>query len=106
MITITHLNTFDNHEAYNYRLIEKDIYLDLNDTCGFSMYRMMITVHYQDDLLQDQIERKIEDVLVYIEKKQTCHHRKLVHYILGGDLEDLKDFKNKIQQSNILLEKN
>ena len=102
MITIQHLNSFGNYKEYNYRLTEKDIYLDLNDTTGFSMYRMIISIYYQENSLEEQIEKKIEDLLVYIERKQLNYNNRFVHYILGGDLEDLKNFKNKIQNEEFI----
>lgn len=91
-----------NLKSFNYKLIEDNVYVDLNDTSGFSNYRMAVLIkEIEDDFLKKKIEGQIEDYLVYIEKSFVCKESNKLKYILGGDLEDLKNFKSRIKSRKI-----
>lgn len=91
-------------QSINYKLIEDSVYVDLNDTSGFSNYRMAVLIKEEDnDFFKKNIEIQFEDNLIYIEKSFFCKENNELKYILGGDLEDLRSFKSKILSRNIFI---
>ena len=87
VITLDSINN-----TLGYKLIEDNIYADLNDCSGFSTYRMAVSICLNGGMTPLSVERQLEDLLVFIDKKQIGKKCDEVSYILGGDLEDLRNF--------------
>ena len=84
------LDTLKN--AVNYKLIEQHIYADLNDCSGFSTYRVAVSISLNEGITSFTIESQLEELLIFIDKKQQGKKCDEMCYILGGDLEDLRSF--------------
>lgn len=88
----------------NYKLVEDDVYLDLNDASGFSTYRMGILIeNYTNIVSKKLIDKQLEDYLIYIEKTIICECNNELKYVLGGDLEDIRLFKTIIKSKNVFI---
>lgn len=97
-LSITELNSF------NYKLIEDDIYVDLNDESGFSTYRMGLLIKIpNNEVSKSLIDKELEDHLIYVEKVLVCEEHNELKYILGGDLEDIRSFKPIIKSKNVFI---
>jgi len=91
-------------QSFNYKLIENYVYVDLNDACGFSTFRMAIVIkEVNNDAFKNIIERYLEDNLIYIEKVEFCEDNNELKYVLGGDIEDIKSFRSKIKSKNVFI---
>ncbi|MGH1387624.1 hypothetical protein [Kordia sp.] len=97
--TISSLEKFK--VSTQYKLVEDYIYKDLKDTDGFSVYRIGITldiVHEKYTL--QEIEAFVEPHFLYVEKEVSDAGNTIQKYILGGELEDLQNFKSIIQNTS------
>ncbi|WP_298427351.1 hypothetical protein [uncultured Kordia sp.] len=83
----------------NYQLIEDGIYNDLNDVEGFSTYRTAVAITFEKEKLPKQaVEKQLESYFVYIEEALNFDENKTYFYVIGGELEDLQNFKSIIQK--------
>jgi len=81
-----------------YKLVEENVYLDLNDGDGFFMYRIGISVdHTGKKVSIQELEQLVEPHFLYIEKELRLHIDSIQYYILGGELEDIQKFKSMIK---------
>ncbi len=85
--------------ASNYQLIEDGIYNDLNDVDGFSTYRIAIAVTFEKEKLpHKEVDKQLEPYFVYIEEAISFNENQTHSYIIGGELEDLQNFKAVIKK--------
>lgn len=91
-------------KSFNYRLIEDDVYVDLNDTSGFSIYRIAVLIKKTNsDFSRSIIEKQFEEDFIYIEQLFVSEENNVLKYILGGDIEDIRSFKSRILSRNIFI---
>lgn len=95
---ITTLEKFRN--ASNYQLIEDGIYNDLTDVDGFSTYRIAVVITSATEQLSvDEMDKQLESYFVYIDETIHFDKNKMHSYIIiGGELEDLQNFKANIEK--------
>ncbi|MFD0963271.1 hypothetical protein [Pseudofulvibacter geojedonensis] len=90
--------------SLNYKLVKENVYVDLNDTSGFSNYRVAVIIKKEpDNFCKKKIERRFENNFLHIEKVEFCNKNKELKYVLGGDLEDIISFKSRISSRNIFI---
>jgi len=81
----------------NFKLIEEDIYNDLNDNGGFATHRIALSMELEEgEDTQYPLEDILDKYLVHIEEFLTNDDDTVQKYIFGGDLEDIQNLKSII----------
>jgi hypothetical protein len=92
IITLEKLN-----DTSNYQLIEEGIYNELKDDSGFATHRIAIAMELEEgDDSQYPLEDILDKYLVHVEEFLDSDDDQNLNYIIGGDLDDIQNFKSII----------
>ena len=82
-------------DTSHYELIEQDIYKDLKDEDGYSTYRIAMSMEQEDgEDSQYPLEDILEKYLVHVEEFLESGESNIHRYILGGELDDVRNLKS------------
>lgn len=81
-------------DTTSYELVEEGIYNDLQDADGFSTHRIAVKICFKNKKPSlKEVDKQLAPYFVYVDKTLAVVEATSCMYVLGGELEDLQNFK-------------